>query len=122
MDCLGRDYFQPPDPWSDKYIFPNSHIPTAVELTGATDNIFTVEDWHNFGMDYRTTASEWFKRFDKNWGKIQKLDKKFDERFYRMWKFYLLGGAAKLHARQFQQWQIVLSKKGDNTEGYLSIR
>ena len=45
----------------------------------------------------------------------------YDERFYRMWKFYLLSSAGSFRARNVQLWQIVLSKKGI-PGGYLSIR
>ncbi|MDQ6647615.1 MAG: cyclopropane fatty acyl phospholipid synthase, partial [Pseudomonadota bacterium] len=38
-----------PDPWIEKYIFPNSMIPAASQVTAAMENLFVVEDWHNFG-------------------------------------------------------------------------
>ena len=44
-----------------------------------------------------------------------------DERFYRMWKYYLLSCAGVFRARKNQLWQIVLSKKGVQG-GYKSIR
>ena len=60
----------------------------------------------------------WFDNFYTNWNLI-KTD--YDERFYRMWKFYLLSSAGSFRARNVQLWQIVLSKKGV-PGGYLSTR
>jgi cyclopropane-fatty-acyl-phospholipid synthase len=37
------------DPWSNKYIFPNSHVPSVKQIGGAIESIFVMEDWHNFG-------------------------------------------------------------------------
>jgi cyclopropane-fatty-acyl-phospholipid synthase len=68
-----------------------------------------MEDWHNFGPDYDKTLMEWFRRFDNNW---PLLKKKYDPRFYRMWKYYLLSCAGIFRARQAQLWQIVLSPSG----------
>jgi len=55
--------------------------------------------------------------FDRAWPVLQH---KYDERFYRMWKYYLLGCAGGFRARKLQLWQIVLSK-GD-IPAYTSIR
>ncbi len=39
------------DPWFGKYIFPNSLIPSAVQISQAIEKLFVLEDWHNFGDD-----------------------------------------------------------------------
>ncbi len=110
------------DPWIEKYIFPNSMLPSAKQLTTAMEKVgLVMEDWHNFGADYDTTLMAWFKNFDTNWSTIQKLDPKFNERFYRMWKFYLLSSAALFRSRKGQLWQIVISKNGV-PGGYRSLR
>ena len=49
------------------------------------------------------------------------LKSKYDERFYRMWKFYLVGGSGMARSRDTQVWQIVYSKKGV-LGGYNAIR
>ncbi len=104
--------------WIDKYIFPNSLIPSMKQIVSAVENLFALEDWHNFGFHYFLTLMEWFKNFDKNW---DHLKNKYDERFYRMWKYYLLSCAASFKCGSNQLWQIVLSKKGFQ-KGYESIR
>ncbi len=95
------------DPWMDKYIFPNGMIPSMAQLTRAMEGLWVVEDWHNFGPDYDKTLMAWWRNFDHAWPVLQHT---YDERFYRMWKYYLLGSAGGFRARKLQLWQIVLSK------------
>src|SRR5207248_58863 len=59
--------------WTQKYIFPNSEIPSSTIITQSYQDLFVMEDWHNFGSFYEKTCLEWFKRFDKNWDKIKHL-------------------------------------------------
>lgn len=106
------------DTWIEKYIFPNSMIPSVKQIGSSIKNLFVMEDWHNFSADYDKTLMVWFEKFDSNW---KQLKSKYDERFYRMWKFYLLACAGSFRARKFQLWQIVLSKNGV-PGGYTSIR
>ncbi len=106
------------DPWMDKYIFPNGYLPSAAQIAEATDTLFALEDWHNFGPDYEKTLLAWFKNFDARWPELREI---YGERFYRMWKFYLLGMAGTFRSRQTHLWQIVLSPNGV-PGGYTSIR
>lgn len=108
------------NPWIDKYIFPGGMLPSIAQIGKSIENLFVMEDWHNFGADYDKTLMAWFKNFNKNWQKIKKSTN-LDERFYRMWKLYLLSCAGSFRARSLELWQIVLSKKGV-TGGYRSIR
>ncbi|MFC1753565.1 cyclopropane fatty acyl phospholipid synthase [Thermoproteota archaeon] len=106
------------EPWMVKYIFPNGMCPSAKQLTTAAEQLFVLEDWHTLGVDYEKTLLAWHKNFTKNW---DKLSGKYDQRFYRMWVYYLLINAGSFRARDSQLWQIVLAKKGvDN--GYESVR
>ncbi len=106
------------DLWTHKYIFPNGMLPSAVQLSKAIENLFVIEDWHNFGIDYDRTLMEWYNNFNKNWEMIKN---NYSDRFYRMWKYFLLSCAGSFRARRNQLWQIVLSKDG-LLEGYQSIR
>lgn len=106
------------EPWSEKYIFPNSHLPSIKQIGGAIEGLFIMEDWHNFGAHYDKTLMAWFENFDRSW---DGLKHNYDERFYRMWKYYLLSSAGSFRARNVQLWQVVLSKKGV-LHGYQSIR
>jgi cyclopropane-fatty-acyl-phospholipid synthase len=108
-----------PDPWFHKYIFPNGILPNTEHIAKSTKNLFVMEDWHNFGADYDLTLLEWFKNFDAAW---PNLKKDYDERFYRMWKYYLLSMAGTFRSRMLNQlWQVVLSKDGVKG-GYKSVR
>lgn len=106
------------DPWTNKYIFPNSMLPSITQIGASIEQLFVMEDLHNFGQDYDKTLMAWFENFDRSW---DELKPDYDERFYRMWKYYLLSCAGSFRARKNQLWQIVLSKKGV-PNGYQAIR
>jgi cyclopropane-fatty-acyl-phospholipid synthase len=106
------------DPWINKYIFPNGMLPSIQQLSRSVEGLFVVEDWHNFSADYDKTLMAWFGNLEKNWDNLQS---KYDERFHRMWKYYLLSCAGSFRARSNQLWQIVLSPKGVSG-GYKSLR
>ena len=106
------------DPWMDKYIFENGVLPSVAQVGAAIEELFMVEDWHNFGADYDKTLVAWFRKFDSNW---EGLKEKYDERFYRMWKYYLLACAGGFRARNIQLWQVVLAKRG-TPGGYMTVR
>lgn len=97
------------DPWIERYIFPNSMIPSAKQITDACEEHFVIEDWHSFGHDYDTTLMRWYDNFIHHWPQIQNT---YNERFYRMWVYYLLSSAGVFRARKLQLWQIVLSPEG----------
>ncbi len=97
------------DPWISKYIFPNSMLPSAKQITSAAEGLFVLEDWHSFGQYYDNTLMAWYRNFTKNW---KMLKDKYDDRFYRMWTYYLLSCAGSFRSRRNQLWQIVFSKGG----------
>ena len=97
------------DPWIERYIFPNGVIPSAQQITAAYEGCFVLEDWHNFGPHYDKTLMAWQENFTKAW---PELKESYDERFQRMWNYYLTSCAASFRARDNQLWQIVLSKNG----------
>ena len=97
------------DPWIERYIFPNSMLPSAKQISSAIEGLFVLEDWHSFGSDYDRTLMQWFRNFHDNW---DTLEEHYDERFYRMWKYYLLSSAGSFRARSNQLWQLVLSPGG----------
>jgi len=107
-----------PDPWFDKYIFPGGILPSPELITSNIEKMFKIEDWHNFGYDYSKTLLAWFENFDRTWPQLRE---KYGERFYRMWKFYLLSMAGDFEARHTELWQIVLSPHGV-VGGYESVR
>ena len=106
------------DPWIERYIFPNSMLPSMAQITQAAEGSWVIEDWHNFGVDYDRTLLCWHERFARRWPEIAA---KYGERFRRMWRFWLLSSAATFRARSNQLWQIVMSPHGV-PGGYIEVR
>jgi cyclopropane-fatty-acyl-phospholipid synthase len=97
------------EPWTERYIFPNSLLPSAAQISTAIERRFVLEDWHSFGADYDTTLKHWYRNVEEHWAELQD---RYDERFHRMWRFFLLSSAGGFRARKSQLWQIVLSPHG----------
>ncbi len=95
--------------WTNKYIFPNGMIPSMTQLSKSMEGLFVMEDWHNFGEDYDLTLMAWHANFEKAWPDLRSH---YDERFYRMWRYYLLTSAGSFRARYLQLWQMVMTKPG----------
>ena len=106
------------DPWIARYIFPNSMLPSAAQITQTVEGLFVIEDWHNFGADYDRTLQAWRDNVEAAWSA---LAARYDERFRRMWRFYLGASMATFRSRHSQLWQLVLSKGGVNG-GYVAPR
>jgi cyclopropane-fatty-acyl-phospholipid synthase len=107
------------EPWLNKYIFPNGQLPSVKQIAEASEKYFILEDWHNFGKDYDPTLMAWDSNFVKNWDKIKKTGN-YNERFKRMWEYYLLSCAGGSRSKHIQLWQIIFSK--EKKEKYLSVR
>jgi cyclopropane-fatty-acyl-phospholipid synthase len=97
------------DPWTERYIFPNSMLPSARQLSAAAEGTFVLEDWHGIGQDYDRTLLAWHRNFQRHW---PELEARYGERFHRMWTYFLLSSAGGFRARKNQVWQLVLSPHG----------
>jgi cyclopropane-fatty-acyl-phospholipid synthase len=97
------------DPWIERYIFPNSHLPSIPQIGAAIREYFVVEELQNWAPDYDRTLMAWFHNFEANW---QTIKAHYTERFHRMWRFYLLASAGSFRARHLPVWQILLSPVG----------
>lgn len=97
------------DAWLTQYIFPNSMLPSAMQIAQAAEGLLTMEDWHNFGADYDRTLLQWYQNFEEAWPNFAG---EYGQRFYRMWRYYLLSCAATFRARRSQLWQVVFSPRG----------
>jgi cyclopropane-fatty-acyl-phospholipid synthase len=96
------------DPFFDRYIFPGGVLPSLSQISKSIEPNWVIEDVHNFGPDYDRTLMSWSSNLSKSWSDL----KNYDERFRRMWHFYLMGSAAGFRARSLQLWQIVFRRKG----------
>lgn len=71
-----------------RYIFPGGMLPSeAVLKTSFDDACLRYDGVHYFGQDYARTLKMWTDRFEDAWSRIQSMG--FDERFRRMWRYYL---------------------------------
>ena len=96
-------------PWTHKYMFPNAALPSITQLGRAIEGNFVLEDVHNVGPDYDRTLMAWDENFRSAWPDLQTG---YDDRFYRMWRYYLCMSAAGFRTRQLQLYQLVLTRTG----------
>lgn len=110
------------EPWIHRYIFPNGLTPSERQIATAKEGLFITQDFHNFGLDYDPTLMAWWGNFEANWPDLlARFPGKYDQRFYRMWRFYLLSCAGSFRAGGPQLWQYVFSK-GKLPEVYRAVR
>lgn len=98
------------DPWIDKYIFPNGVLVSAHQLKKHTKGLFTHEDLKDIGLDYYSTLMAWWYNFDSKYETLKTNNPKYNERFYRMWRYYLQTCAALFLTQEIHDWQLLLRK------------
>jgi cyclopropane-fatty-acyl-phospholipid synthase len=91
------------DRWIERYIFPNSLLPSAARLARAAEGLFVIDDLQNIGPNYGPTLLAWEKNFRNAWPRFADRN---GERFRRMWRFYLLSCAGAFRARNLQVFSI----------------
>jgi len=110
--CCGR--MGPPgvtDKFTRKYIFPGGYIPALSELvTEAERNRLIVSDVEAVRYHYALTLEEWYRRTVAAREEIVRL---YDERFYRMWLFYLAGAESSFVHGSLVNWQLQYVKRRD---------
>jgi cyclopropane-fatty-acyl-phospholipid synthase len=89
----------------NKYIFPEGELPNLESITKEFSDKWYLEDLHNFGISYSKTLRNWRKNIG-NWKGLEK----YDNKFRRMWDYYLYGCAAAFQTRCAQLWQLVYVK------------
>jgi cyclopropane-fatty-acyl-phospholipid synthase len=99
------------DQFFDRYIFPGGVLPSVAQIAKSIENHFTIEDLQNFGPYYDLTLLEWYKNINQKWVEIPN----YDQRFKRMWNYYLLSSAAGFRAGQLQLFQFVMRKIGERS-------
>lgn len=110
------------NPWLQKYIFPGCFVPSIKHVAEAYEGLFVLEHVENIGFDYEKTLLSWYDNLERYWKEIQAFDpEKYNERFFRTWRYYLLSSAAGFRARKIQLWQFVFSKNGME-DGYVFPR
>jgi cyclopropane-fatty-acyl-phospholipid synthase len=93
-----------PDPFTDKYIFPGYHLPSVSEMAAATEKARLITtDIETLRLHYAYTLRHWLERTRKAKAKIVAL---YDERFFRMWEFYLSGGVVAFESGSMCNYQL----------------
>jgi len=109
LHSIGR--FGPPastNPWIAKYIFPGGYIPALSEVLKAIERVgLFVTDVEILRLHYAETLKAWRHRFRQHWDEAAQI---YDERFCRMWEFYLAGSEATFRAGGMMVFQIQLAK------------
>ena len=92
-----------PDPFTDKWIFPGYHLPSISQLAAATERQRLItSDLEVLRLHYGYTLQHWLERTRANRDRIVALH---DERFYRMWEFYLSGGVVAFESGSMCNFQ-----------------
>ena len=111
------------DPWVRKYIFPGGYIPALSEVMPAIERAgLIVTDIEFLGPHYAETVRRWQKRFRENRDKVKAI---YDERFCRMWEFYLAGSEVSFRHMGMTVFQIQMVKNRATlplTRDYLADR
>ena len=99
------------DAWIRKYIFPGGYIPALSEVLPIVERAgLVVTDIEILRLHYAETLRRWRQRFLANWANIQDL---YDERFRRMWEFYLAASEMSFRYGGLMVFQIQLSNDLD---------
>ena len=99
------------DAFTRKYIFPGGYIPALSELVGEAErHKMIVTDVEAMRYHYSHTLEEWYRRTNAHREEIIKL---YDERFFRMWQFYLVGAEAAFRYGGLVNWQVQFVKRRD---------
>jgi cyclopropane-fatty-acyl-phospholipid synthase len=99
------------NPWIAKYIFPGGYIPALSEVLPAIERSgLWVTDIEILRLHYAETLRHWFERFMERRDEVAEL---YDERFCRMWEFYLAASESAFRAQGQMNFQIQLAKQVD---------
>ncbi|MBI4291555.1 MAG: class I SAM-dependent methyltransferase [Betaproteobacteria bacterium] len=105
-----------------EHVFPGGWIPSLADVIVAMeDNGLEIVDIENLRRHYALTLDQWAERFDRNWDRIHALDPgKFNERFRRTWRTYLVSCAEMFRApkERTHLFQIVFSKGNVSNRNY----
>ncbi|MGD0723514.1 MAG: class I SAM-dependent methyltransferase [Roseiarcus sp.] len=111
------------NPWIEKYIFPGGYIPSLSEVFASIERAgLYVTDTEILRLHYAETLKEWRRRFMANRERARAL---YDERFCRMWEFYLAGSETSFRVDANMVFQIQLAKRQDVvplTRDYIGAR
>lgn len=96
--------------WIQKYVFPGGHLPAlkAINAAMARHSSLCVEHLENIGPHYAPTLRAWRRAFEQNLDRVRALG--FDDRFVRLWRYYLAYCEAGFASRTLDVLQLVLTR------------
>jgi cyclopropane-fatty-acyl-phospholipid synthase len=112
LHCITTQVERATDAWTDRYIFPGGYVHPVSQMVGylpAYD--YRLMDYESLRPHYALTLDEWWRRFESHKDEIIEM---FDERFYRMWRFWLAASAANFRYGEMDLSQMVFSKGINN--------
>jgi cyclopropane-fatty-acyl-phospholipid synthase len=93
-----------PDPFTDKWIFPGYHLPSLSQMCAASEKVRLIaSDVETLRLHYAYTLRHWLERATKAHDRIVAM---YDERFFRMWEFYLAGGIVMFESGAACNYQV----------------
>lgn len=99
------------NPWLAKYIFPGGYTPPLSEILPVIEQVgLYITDIEILRLHYASTLRDWRRRFNDNRDKVREI---YDERFCRMWDFYLAGCEAAFRYGGQVNFQIQLARRQD---------
>lgn len=108
LHTISKQTEEPMNPWIDKYIFPGTYIPAVRQLMKhLPQHDFRLLDYESLRPHYALTLGHWQKNYE---GHKDKVINMFDQRFYRMWLFYLATVGASFTYGILDLSQLVFSK------------
>lgn len=104
------DRYRKQSDWIQKHIFPGAELASVTEILRSLARTTRLQAFHleDIGMHYALTLREWRRRFLENRTEVRRFG--FDERFLRMWEYYLAYCEAAFRERYISDVQLVLSK------------
>jgi cyclopropane-fatty-acyl-phospholipid synthase len=93
-----------PDPFTDKWIFPGYHLPSLSQMSAASEKVRLISsDVETLRLHYAYTLRHWLERATRHRDRIVAM---YDERFFRMWEFYLAGGIVMFESGAACNYQV----------------
>jgi cyclopropane-fatty-acyl-phospholipid synthase len=113
IHSIGRNRWKPMHPWIDRRIFPGANPPSLRQMMDIFEGCnFSVLDVENLRLHYARTLRHWLAGYERSCDQVTRM---FDERFFRMWRLYLLGSIAAFTTGQMQLFQVVFARGGNNS-------
>jgi cyclopropane-fatty-acyl-phospholipid synthase len=112
IHSIGRNLPASVHPWIERRIFPGAYAPSPGEMMQIFEpSGLSVLDVENLRLHYARTLRHWLERFEANVAQVRTM---FDERFVRMWRYYLAGSIAGFDTGTLQLFQVLVTPYNNN--------